>query len=200
MTQTERAILAMLQTPNPTRMIGSAVWLYLALLANANHRGLVVRTRKSLADLLTITEDLIDIYLMRLVHCRLIDIKSPSPYLVISLSGWANSNTSKNEDSSHLAAESGQIVLEVPVSQLAEAEKIKNGVRGPGEGGSLVDELSREFPESARADLEQDIATHTPAVMQSALARVRATPPDQIRKSRLALFRYLLGKLSRPKP
>lgn len=200
MTRTDHAIAMVLATPNPTRMIGAAIWLYLTLIQAANHRGLVIRTRKQLADALMVTEDLVEIYLVRLHQRRLIEIKSPSPYLVISLSAWSDRANKNSADTPGLTNENRQIVLEVPVGQLAEAGKKKNGVGVPGEGGSMLIELEREFPEATRTDLEQDIATHSPAVVHSALTRVRNTPPDQIRKSRLALFRYLLGKLSRPEP
>ncbi len=200
MTNAERAIATILQTPNPVRMIGSAIWLYLTLLQTVNHRGLVIRTRKQLADALMVTEGVVEIYVMRLHQRRLVEIKSPSPYLVISLPEWADSEHETSVNKPHSSDQSRQIALEVPVSQLAEAGKKKNGVRVSGEGVSLLAELEREFPGAARADLEQDIATHSPAVVQTALTRVRNTPPDQIRKSRLALFRYLLGKLSRPTP
>lgn len=203
MTRTERAIASMLQTPNPVRMIGSAVWLYLLLLQTANHRGLVVRTRTRLAESLMITEDLVDIYLMRLMQRRLIDIQSPSPYLVISLSGWSSSKTPHTTNTPDSLQESSQIALNVPVSSsklLAAADKKKNGVGVSGEGVTLLAELEREFPETEHNELSRDIAAHSEATIRKALARVRSTPSDQIRKSKVALFRYLLGKLSNDRP
>ncbi len=199
MTRTERAIATMLETPNPVRMIGSAVWLYLMLLQAANHRGLVVRTRARLADSLSVTEELVDAFLIRLAQRHLIDIQSPSPYLVISLPGWATSETGMTANTPDLK-EKGQIALKVPVSSsklAAAAEEEKNGVGVQGEG-ELLAELTREFPEVTRDELRLDIASHSQSTVRQALTRVRNTPPHQIRKSRIALFRYLLARLSKP--
>lgn len=199
MSRTDRAIASMLATPNPVRMIGSAVWLYLTLLQTANHRGLVVRTRTRLAESLSVTEDLVDIYLTRLMQRRLIDIQSPPPYLVISLPGWAGSELRNATERPNSSEQSRQIVLDVPVSSsklLAAAVKKKNGVGVLGEGESLLAELQREFPKADRVELQRDLDTHAAAIVRQALTRVRQTPSEQIRKSRLALFRYLLSKLS----
>ncbi len=196
----EVVIAAALRVPNPVRALGGAVWLYLTLMQAANHRGIVVRTRARLAEALSISEELVDIFLKRLKETRLIVITSPSPYLVISFPAWPNSNPDENAKSPHRREVHGQIALEVPVSkQLAAADlKKANGVGGSGEGaGDLLAELQREFPDAERADLLRDVGKHTESIVRQALVRVRATPVDQIRKSRLALFRYLLGKLSR---
>jgi hypothetical protein len=172
-----------------TSRIGTSLWLYLSLVLTASTQGIVVQSRARLADRLQVAEPEIDRWLTLLVGAKLVDVRSPSPYLVISLPFWPRN--SELADSLH---------REVPVSSsyVRAATFIKKQQRdgGPGEGAELLAEARAILGESETAELEELFSHHPMHLIRRALHRVRLTPPDQIRKSKAALFRFLLAKFS----
>jgi hypothetical protein len=72
----------------------------------------------------------------------------------------------------------------------------KHGDEGLGEGDPILSEMRGLFGEADAADLRPVIAGYPPALVRQALERVKATPSRQIKKSRTALFRFLLKTLS----
>src|SRR5438128_858821 len=89
--QTARNLLeAPLVLPKGVESVGRALWLYVRLLTLTNDQGLIIRTRKLLADDLKVSESTIDEWLARLTKAALIEVKTPAPYLVIRLGMWSD--------------------------------------------------------------------------------------------------------------
>ena len=65
---------------------------------------------------------------------------------------------------------------------------------GPGEGGQLLQEVLATLGETDPTTFRGVLDHYSPAAIHAALERVRATPPEKIRKSRTALFRHLLAR------
>jgi len=180
--------------------LGRALWLYHALLLAANRHGTVVRTRMRFAKELSVPEETIDAWLERLVAADLVEQKSPSPYLVLTLRFWSGKRSTSKASSPESSGSSGLRTKEVPVSrqqQLPAADE-NNGDRGPGEGGALLAEARDLLGPGDTDEIADLISRHPAPVVRRAIHRVRITPAHQIRKSRLALFRYLLVKFSTP--
>ena len=183
---------APLRVPNARQRVGDALWLYVSLVASSNPRGLVVRRADLLADSLSINEQLLNEWLVKLADTRLIEIQSPSPYLVIRLRFWPGASANRPED--------GDPHREVPVGSAAaaaaEAATSKREDGGAGEGGALLRDAIAVIGAADPDEVARLVSAHPESVVLQALSRVEATPGTQIRKSKLALFRYLLGKLS----
>jgi hypothetical protein len=196
-----RAVAAALAIEKGPERIGPALWLYVALLAAANYRGLVVRKTDRLAQDLGVPEQQVQEWLAPLVGTGLIEILSPAPYLAIRLRFWSGVTSSEREKPPESSGETGSAQLEVPVSSsnaAAAAAALHTGEDGgPGEGEELLGEVLATLDDDADPEeLRQLLAQHDPEVVRRALRRVETTSPEQIRKSRTALFRYLLTKLS----
>lgn len=192
------ALEAALRGKGPIKNLGRAVWLYLVLVLAANDRGLVIRTRDQLAGSLAAAEGEIDTWLSHLSTCGLIKIKSPPPYLVISLRFWSGSAPQLAFESGAGSGESSPAMEEVPVSsKLPAAEQgKKSGDGGTGEGEALLAEARAVLGETDTAEVPRMLDSYPRPIVRRALQRVRATPEMQIRKSRVALFRFLLTKFS----
>jgi hypothetical protein len=65
---------------------------------------------------------------------------------------------------------------------------------GPGEGDKLLQEILATLGELDPGPFRGVLQHFSPAKIRSTLVRVRATPPEKLRKSRTALFRYLLAR------
>ena len=192
------ALEAALRGNGPIKNLGLAVWLYLMLVLAANDRGLVIRTRDQLAGGLSAAEGEIDTWLSQLSGSGLIKIKSPPPYLVISLRFWSGSAPQPAFESGADSGESGHAMEDVPVSsKLPAAEQgKKSGDGGTGEGEALLAEARAVLGETDTAELPGMLDSYPRPIVRRALQRVGATPERQIRKSRVALFRFLLTKFS----
>lgn len=206
MTQTRviprSAVDAAFRPRDPVGSLGRAAWLYLALLSAASDRGVVIRTRKHLAKTLAVSEPTLDIWISRFANAGLITIKSPSPYLIIILRFWSGSATGDSANPSKTADNGGSSQEGVPVnsnsysSAAAIAHENNSGVRGLGEGEELARELRSVLSGAEDHEIERILARYPQAVIRKSLDRVAKTPADKIRKSRTALFRYLLAKFS----
>jgi hypothetical protein len=177
--------------------LGRAAWLYLALLSAASDKGVVIRTRKHLAKMLGVAEPTLEVWLSRFANAGLITIKSPSPYLIIVLRFWSGS---ANMDQVQ-AGQSESAKEEVPVSNSysnsnAHLSNANAGVGGQGEGEALTKAIRSLLPDIEAADVERILASYPQQVIRRTIDRVAKTPADRIRKSKTALFRYLLTKLS----
>jgi len=194
------AIDAVLRPRDPVGSLGRAAWLYLALLSAASDRGVVIRTRKHLATMLGVSEPTLEVWLSRFANAGLIAIKSPSPYLIIILRFWSGSATSESANPSETASKSDFPQEEVPVSSNSysnsNALSSNAGDRGQGEGATLADAVRSFLPELETAEIERILTQYPRGVIRKALDRVANTPPGRIRKSKTALFRYLLAKFS----
>jgi len=101
---------------------------------------------------------------------------------------------------SEKAGKSGSEQEEVPVSSNSysnsNALSSNAGDRGQGEGATLADAVRSFLPELETAEIERILTQYPRGVIRKALDRVANTPPGRIRKSKTALFRYLLAKFS----
>jgi len=189
----------LLAVPEFRSNAGDAVWTYLALLKAANHRGVVCKRSDQIAATLKTDEPTLLADLAKLSDLGLIRSLNPAPYLVIQLTLWPRK---EGPPGTHPPTETGPQPAThdgVPVSSdAASASTPEDG--GQGEGGDLLDRvLAALGPEADAVEMRELLSTHAPEVVRRALLRVEATPAWQIRRSRTALFRYLLTKLtSRP--
>ncbi len=181
--------------------LGRSVWLYLHLLRIANLRGLALRTVERLGEELVLPKDTIEEWLRRLSRAKLVHLEAPPPFLVIKLPFWSGNDDAQRVDFGSASGSSSSGALEVPVGskQLPAAAAFNHaGEGGAGEGEALVAEVARVL-DGADADADADeiraLITEFPKpVVLKALIRVKTTPSSQIRKSKSALFRYLLAK------
>jgi hypothetical protein len=179
--------------------LGRAVWLYLHLVVNANDWGLVISPRSRIAKNLGVTDERIDSWLTRLANAGLIKIETPSPYLVIRLRFWSRPRArgvEKSTPGSGRQAHVSNARVGSSKQQAAAASSKSSGDGGRGEGVSLEAEARAILGEDDVDDVRELIDAYPAYVVQKALHRVRMTPSEQIRKSKTALFRFLLGKFS----
>lgn len=193
-----RVIEAPLRVPEARVQLGDALWLYVLLASIASYRGLVCRRPHRLAQDIGADEQQLAEWLDRLSKVELIEVQTPAPFLVIKLRAWSGSEPSESEktpDSGHPGSDAH---IDVPVSSNAAAaaalSKREDG--GQGEGEALLREVLAALDEADPVEFRQLLQQYPPDVVRRALRRVETTPPSQIRKSKTALFRYLLTKLS----
>lgn len=188
-----RVVAAPLAVEDAVNRLGRSLWLHLYLVNVANHTGRACRNVEKVAADLKVGKEKIEKWLSRLVDTKLVDVISPSPFLVLKLRSWPGSEDEKPASN----GESTPVRIDVPVSisnAAAASKQSEDG--GAGEGGTLLREAMAVTEVAERNELAPLIERHSSMVVREALRRVKATPPSQIRKSKLALFRYLLAKLS----
>lgn len=191
----------LLQAPfhvsDPIGHLGRSLWLYVRLVTVANSQGHVCRTLDRLAVDLKVSASEIQAWLDRLADARLVRVTTPPPYLVVKLNFWSGSDAPMSVETPAAASESASSHREVPVSSSSSkqaASILEDG--GLGEGDPLVQETLRVLGEGDAREIA-DLESRFPRlVILKALLRVKTTPPQTIRKSKLALFRYLLTKFA----
>lgn len=195
--QARRVIEAPLRVTGGRVLVGDALWLYVTLASIANFRGIVCRRSDRLAEGLAIEESRLTEWLSRLETAGLVELQSGSPFLVIKLNPWSGSpdpGATSGPDSTRPAA---SLQSEVPVSSsVAAAASSNREDGGQGEGEALFAEVQAVLGDTDAAEFRDVHMQYAPAVVRQALRRVQTTPAAQIRKSKAALFRYLLAKLS----
>ncbi len=178
--------------------VGRALWLYLHLLRIANHRGLVLRTVDRLGEELVLPKETVEAWLRRLTRERLVHLEAPPPFLVIRLPFWSGHGDPTSENRGQPSGSEAS-ALEVPVSskqQPAAAASNQAGEGGSGEGDALVAEVVSALDGADTGEIRTLVAEFPKPVVLKALIRVKTTPASQIRKSKSALFRYLLAKFA----
>lgn len=178
--------------------LGRAVWLYLQLVRLANPRGLALRTIDRLVEDLAVPEATIQEWLDRLAEAKLIEIHSPAPFLVIKLAIWPEHGVAHVENFGQPSGLGGPVHSEVPVSSKQQPAAAFNqaGEGGAGEGEALLAQVIQALDGADAGEVRTLIAEFAKPVILKAMIRVKTTPTSQIRKSKLALFRYLLAKFS----
>lgn len=182
-----RIIEAPLHLPGGRAVVGDALWLYCMLASAANHRGLVSRQSDRLAQDLELEEEKLAEWLDRLKNAGLIEVYSPKPYLVIKLLKWSEGDGAEPRDTPDSTRSS---------SDAAAASFSRQEDGGQGEGEALLQEVLAVLEETDADEFRRLIQGRSPELVRRALFRVRITPPQQIRKSKAALFRYLIAKLA----
>lgn len=189
----------LLAVPDFRKNAGEAVWTYLALLKTANHRGVVCKRSDQIAAVLKTDEPTLLADLAKLSDLGLIRSLNPAPYLVIQLTMWPGKDASPEAPSPAAAGPRPVAHVVVPISSeaAAAASASQPEVGGQGEGGGLLERVLTVLgPEADVDEMRELVAAHQPELVRRALQRVEATPARQIRRSRTALFRYLLSKLT----
>lgn len=184
--------------PRPVASLGPAVWLYVVLVLHAGYGGTVIHTQDRLVEELGVTESDVAGWLDRLVTAGLVRVQSPLPYLVCRIRSWSGPEAEARLPARDYPA--------VPDSRIEDsnsnAGNVLSGSRAMAGIGGLGE---RDLGELAREVLGPDIEAELPAILarhpkehiRRAIDRVRSTPPEKIRKSRIALFRYLVSQFAR---
>jgi len=177
--------------PRAPSSLGRALWLYLWLALRANRTGSVCRAQASLALDLHVSDDDIHSWLERLVETGLVDVSAPAPYLVIKLRFWSGHTPEPHDSDSVLPR------AHAPGSLQQNSKKQASSSEDGGQGeGDLLAEARRILGTANDIEIRDLIRNHPASVVWMALHRVERTPHEQIRKSRLALFRFLLVTLT----
>lgn len=193
--ETARSLLnAVLAVPAPRSALGESVWLYLRCLTLATVSGHACRARARLAQDLQVTEPDIDRWMEQLARADLVRVMTPPPYLVLKLTAWSSSDSRAAGAAAEGIDAEPSPMKSVPVSSAAAASS-KQGEGGVGEGAMLLDDAVAVLGTEHRAELTRILERSHESLVRRALRRVELTPEDQIRKSKLALFRFLLVKL-----
>jgi len=159
------------------------------LQTRANTRGLVFAQEPVLLrELRTSHEDLLEM-LEALRLDGAVEILSSLPFLALKLKKW--SGTSAKQADSGASAYS--------YSKLFQQEHVKNSYRqgktvADATNDGLLREILETLGETNPASFEKAVDLYSPHVIRTALDRVRRT--KGIRKSKTALFRYLLTKVN----
>jgi hypothetical protein len=190
----------LLAVPEFRRNVGDAVWTYLALLKTANFSGVVSKRSDQIAELLKTDEPTLLIDLAKLADLGLIRSLNPAPYLVIQLALWPGKVGSPRPIPPAASSDAPVTHEEARVSSSAAAASASAPeVGGQGEGGELLDRVRAVLgPEADVEEMRDLLGVYPHETVRRALQRVEATPTRQIRRSRTALFRYLLTKLNQP--
>lgn len=190
----------LLAVPDFRMNAGDAVWTYLALMKTANHRGVVCKRSDQIAAVVKTDEPTLLADLAKLSDLGLIRSLNPAPYLVIQLTMWPGKEARPDPLAPAETGPRPTAHVDVPVSSseaAAAASASQPEVGGQGEGGDLLERVLAVLgPEADPDEMRELVAAHDPGLVRRALQRVEATPERQIRRSRTALFRYLLTKLT----
>ena len=182
---------------NGVSKLGRALWLYVILIIRAGDRGRVIRTTPHLAKDIGVSEDTLVTWLNRLRDAGLVEVQSPPPYLVTKLRFWPGRSSSRADMGPASSSKSALRQGYVPVSSSKAAAAAKREDGGVGEGETLLDQTIETLGSADREEIRALIENYPSELTRRALARVQNTPDAQIRKSREALFRYLLDRLSK---
>lgn len=163
----------------------------------ASHRGLVLVRGEVLQAEVRASEGELRQALATLERGHQLRILWPLPYLVVALPRrmWPSAKPLAAEagpDSGSALARGYSYSFNKHSNNQSKAIAIEDG--GPGEGGELLQEILATLGETDPTPFRGVLEHFTPAKVRAALARVRATPVEKLRKSRTALFRYLLAR------
>ena len=158
--------------------------------SHTSKRGMVVVTEETLLRETGTDHGAASVELAKLERAGLVEILTPLPFLVVKLPRKWSGRAKKEGISSHSA---------YSYSKLLQPKQLNNSYRREDASedppGYLLREILETLGETDRASFEKAVELYSPAVIRTALDRVRRT--RGIRKSRTALFRHLLPRLAR---
>lgn len=189
-------IHAPFQIPDGIHRLGRGVWLYLWLLDNINAQGLVCRTSQSIARNLRIPEGEALDWLGHLVGLGLAEVKSPAPHLIVRLTKWSGNGPSTGQDREENSVNDNEVFKLRNVSYVENINRtVRHGDGGAGEGAeNLLAEIRQTIGDPEGLDT---LLTRFPeSVIRKALALTRAKPEGELKKTRAALFYFLLKKIN----
>jgi hypothetical protein len=168
-----------------------------ALLERANARGLVIVRAQVLQDETHTTREELCRELDALERDEGLRILSPVLYLVVALPRrmWPSRHGVHLKSGPNRGPEPSRgysYSFHKHESNQSKAIALEDG--GVGEGGELLAEILSTLGESDPAPFRGVLEHFSADKVRAALARVRATPEAKLRKSRTALFRYLLAR------
>ena len=198
--QFEALLAAPLRVDRAVERLGRSLWLYVSLVSIANDRGLAVRNVERLAAILGVAREQVEAWLARLNEAGLVEIQSPPPFLVARLRFWPDEAAPAGA-SRPLGGDSvGGAPVDVPVGGSNAAAAASNKQReeeGAGEGETLFAAVVSELGPDQDPEAVRSLFGRYPiSSIRRALRRVQETPPGSIRRSKAALFRYLLDRLA----
>lgn len=166
--------------------------LLTALEAHANVRGVVLANEATLADTAECRVDELRTELAALESAGEVEVLTPPPFLVLRLQKWSG----KRVTPSIMPRKSGAPGHSYSYhnQSIDKSKAIAGSDGGSGEGEDLLSEILATLGESNPVSFRGVLQHFSPATIHAALRRVRATPPERLRKSRTALFRYLLAR------
>jgi len=153
-----------------------------------NARGLVMLTQRAIDDELKSSSEDLGAELQRLEEAGEIETLSPPPFLVVRLRKW--SGRKKKSPKSPQNAEAIGYSYSFHQSREPKAIAIAGRTSAHEE---LLREILEALGESDPSSFRGVLTHYPPSTVRAVLNRVRATPPEKIRKSRTALFRHLLA-------
>jgi hypothetical protein len=164
------------------------------LTRHVNHRGLVLADEASLLRESQGTSDQLRRSLAELAESGAVELLSPLPFLVLRLRSWSAMNRSQEKTGLKTRP-----LREAPIDARGYKHTGEVGGAGEGEGSrrGIIGEVLETLGETDATAFARLLEFYSPSLIRAALRRVSRTKPGSIRTSRTALFRYLLGKLSR---
>ena len=168
------------------------------LRTQANTRGVVLVSETKLVRQLKTSHETIVRALSSLERDGRIEVLTPLPYVVLRLLSWSSSGSTRVRKEQQDSGQQRNVHREVPVSSSAAAAAAiqSREVGGAGGGEALLREVVEALDEADPEEFRTLLEPLPPQLIRRALHRTLATPPSQIRKSKAALFRYLLTKLA----
>lgn len=164
-----------------------------ALRRRTNHRNLVIVREDALLDELGISPDALRVAIKTLDEEHSFEILSPLPFLVLKWSG-KRSLSSETPSKDGLPDEPRYSSYSFNNKALDKSIAIK-AIDDPGSAESeLLQDILATLGESDPTTFRGVLAHYPAGTIRAALERVRATPPEKLRKSKTALFRYLLAR------
>jgi len=162
--------------------------LLACLSARVSKRGTVVITEEALLRALGTDHKALSAELAKLERAGLVEILTPPPFLVLKLRKWPNGGQS--------AVASGRSAYSYPrLLQPKQLKSYRQGDQVENSSSDLLREILETLGETDRSSFEKAVELYSPQVIRTALDRVRRA--RGIRKSRTALFRHLLPRLTR---
>lgn len=173
--------------------------LLAALLARANERGLVLAREEALLEELHLDRPQLREVITEAAAAGQLDVLAPLPFLVARLPGsWPgrSSRTSKmTAKTAAPAARADSFQSSLSQSKLFVKESYR---QQPADQEALLREILDTLGESDPALFRGALKRYSPEQIRTVLHRVVRNPG--IRKSRTALFRYLLPRLKDERP
>lgn len=166
------------------------------LRSRSNHRGLVIVRAQVLEDALHASFEEVHHALVTLEREKHLRILSPLPFLTVALPRrmWPGTKAEPAENAPQTGAPDARGHSYSFHNQSIESKAIAIEDGGVGEGETLLQEILAGLGESDPSSFRGVLEHYSPAAIRAVLTRVGATPPERVRKSRTALFRYLLAK------
>ena len=174
-------------------------WLFRHLRGRATHRGLVIAREAVLLQELGCEPATLRGALAELEQSDVVEILAPLPFLVLKLAhSWSGKRSAIAESPEKSPdSEPSRYSYSFNNQAIDKSHAIAGENGGAGEGEELIEEILATLGEPDPTTF-RGVLTHYPeAVIRSVLARIRRMPPERVRKSKTAYFRFLLAKTTK---